>query len=435
MNRLKTLHFDLSFADRFDYPEIASSIAHEILTMPPSFFPLVALHDDGRRRKAIARENERYIADALLHTRTAPDDILEGEVEIEKKGFPQFHILAQWQFPRRVGLNSVSGFIPLDLLGTDKDVIGSVVEWALSFADKAQSFVYGNIELAAEWADKLNNKEPPPGADLKAWLDNPPPPPRHPPEAITDIVWLNIFGGPYVDLIGRDRLHSAPAHRTVELSGGSIGVLVSDSPLDFGEVKYAERCEMIKAHIGREYFFDWANPDRECPMPKLDVEYAKPKKYTKEEMEQLRERAGIPDPADSYDPVEKEWLEGLRDWVDRNEEHSRRFIDLVVDRRDALDYSIDSLKVLDKYILKRRKRDREADPGLVLTASAYLAQVLLRNSSPMGKATLRVDSEKGHAIVELPDGMIAVPMARIANLWNQGKEEETHFYAKSLLRR
>jgi len=264
-------------------------------------------------------------------------------------------------------------------------------------------------------------------------MENPPPHPKHPPEAITDIVWLNIFGKPYVDLIGRGRLLSCPAHSVTELEGGAIVVQVSESPLDYGSAEYAVRCKAVKDHIGRDYFFDWDNPNRGYPMPKVDVEYAKAKEYTKEELEALRIRAGIPAPPSPPSGDDEEWLRGLQDYVDRNEQYAASFVRLVGERR--LDYSVDSLRLLDKYVLKRRKKDKEPDAQSVLMASAYLAQVLLRNSEPKGKAVLRVDAEKGRAVVELPNGMVALPMAKIANLWTLGQEDETHFYAKSLLGR
>jgi hypothetical protein len=302
-------------------------------------------------------------------------------------------------------------------------------------ASSSLSIIYASIESRREFDDKLDSKKPRPGTNLAAWIQEVHPRPKGPPHYLTDVVWLNVFGRPYVELIGHDRLMSVPAYGVMELPNGAILIQVSESPFDYGTKEYAGRCEAIRNHIGRDFFFDWDNPDRLYPQPKLKVEYVKPREFSETELDQLRERAGIPRTADTSDSEDKEWLDGLRDWVDHNENYAKRFVELVDDKRDALDYSVDSLKVLDKYMLKRRKRDREADANLALMASAYLAQVLLKNSSPKGKATLRVDPEKSHAVVELPDDTIAAPMARIANLWNLGKEEETHFYAKSLLQR
>ena len=89
MDRPRTLHFNLAFADRFDNPEIASSVARQLLALPSDFFPLIALHDDRRKRSKVnARDGARDIANALLYSRTAPDGIMEGVLELEKKGFP-----------------------------------------------------------------------------------------------------------------------------------------------------------------------------------------------------------------------------------------------------------------------------------------------------------------------------------------------------------
>jgi hypothetical protein len=406
-----------------------------LLSMPHSFFPLTVLYDDRKRRRRIEHDNVESLSEVLLFARKRPDGVTYGEIELEKKGHPDFWVYAQWSQPRWGGFNSVTGDVPLDIDGIDKEVTGSLVNWALDVANGPLEFAYGNIELSEEHSAKLAKKQPSPGADLAKWLESPPPSPKAPPDAITDVVWMNILGKPYVDLIGRDHLLASPVHKVIKLPGGAIALQVSESPFDYGTKAYADQCEAAKNHIGREFFFDWDNPDRAYPQPMLKVEYARPRRLSATELEQPRKRAGIPKPVEPSDSEDKVWLEGLRDWVDNNEDYAKRFVRLVGDKRDALDYSVDSLKVLDKYMLKLRKRDREADVDLVLMASAYLTQVLIRNSLPGGKATLRVEAENGHAVVELPNEMIAVPMARIANLWNLGKEEETHFYARTLLRR
>lgn len=407
-------------------------MAHLVLTMPFDIFPLVAFYDDRRRRSKIARENDRDFANALLFARIAPDGVRYGEVELEKKRHPDFYVYAQWDHPRRVGLNSVIGSSPLDIIGINADAVSPIVEWAFEIARGPLELVYGSIELHSEHAAKIMNKEPPPGTDLAAWLDNPPPSPKTPPHAITDIVWLSIFGRPYVDLIGKDRLLSAPSCRIVEFPSGAIAIQVSESPFDFGKDEYAERCEAIKDHIGREFFFDWQNPDREYPMPKLDVEYSKPKKYTEEEREALRKRAGIQSTHSIPAPDQQEWLTGLQEWIDSNESYAEAFVNRVRPMGHALDYSVDSLKHLDEFILGQRKKG-ELEPALVLEAAAYLTQVLKKNSDSPERVELRVDAEKDNAVLMLPSGAQAVPMARIANLWNLGKEEVTHHYAETLL--
>jgi len=433
MNQRESLSFELSFGDRFDSKEKAAQLAQAILSLPTDFFPMTAFWDDRKRRKRIMQERAKDLTEALLFTRTSVQDVSYGDVEIEKREYRNFHVHVQWGYPRLDGLNSVWGFVPVNMKGVGNDTIRKIVDWAIEVADGPLEHVYGTIEIKSEWTDKLSVKIPPPGTDLVAWMEKPPPHPKSPPKAITDIVWLNIFGKPYVDLIGRDKLLSCPAHSVSELPNGAIVIQVSDDPLDYGRDDYSARCEVIKKHIGLEYFFDWDNPDREYPMPKLNVEYVKPRKLSNEELEELRVRAGIPEPANEQEPEDKAWIDGLRDWMNRNEEYANEFVAALGGKN--LDYSVDSLKRLDAYLFKRRKKDKDPDANLVLRASAYLAQVLVRNSPSGGKAEIRVDLEKGHAVVDLPNGMVAVPMARIANLWNLGKEEETYLYARTLLGR
>jgi len=432
MNRREAIDFKLAFSDCFDVEKNAVELARAILSLPSDFFPLTAYYEDRKRRKRITQENVKALSEALLFPRVAPDGVRFGEFDLEKKGLPGLYVNAQWTSPRRVGLNSVYGRIPIPTAVAGGDSIGRLVKWALETAAGPLNLVHGSLELDAEWKDKLALKEPSPGMDLVAWMENPPPHPKVPPQAVTDVVWLNIFGKPYVDLIGRDKLLSSPAHKSMETSSGIVAIQISETPLDYGKTEYAMRCEHVKEHIGREYFFDWENPKKAYPMPRVDVKYAqKLKKYTEEDLEMLRKRAGIPAPPESTMTDEIEWIEGLHGWVDHNREHANAFVEFVGDK--ALDYSVDSLKRLDRFVLTQRRDPREADVQLVLNASAYLAQVLIRNSLPAGRATIRVDAKKDHAVVELPNGMVALPMARISNLWNLGKKEATYQYAKVLL--
>jgi hypothetical protein len=435
VNRERSLHFEVLFEERFDSQDAADELADLLLSMPGFVSPLTVYWEDGKRRIGLKARDIERISSSIRFARTGADGISYGEIEIRAQRIPDFHVFVQWNHPRRIGLNAVFGYVPMNSETHGDNAVTYFSTWVLSAAERRLGLVYGNIETLAEWSAKMTKKEPPSGVDLRQWLDKPQISPKAPPKAITDIVWTNLFGRPYVELIGRDKLLSAPANKLNELPSGAIMLQVSESPSDFGTGRYKERCEDVKKHLGQEYFFDWENPNRDYPMPKLNVEYAKPKEYTEEELEQLMERAGIPKPADASNPEDKEWLNGLRDWVDHNDDYAKRFTELVRDKRGSLDFSIDSLKVLDKYILKRRKRDREADADFVLMASAYLAQVLARNSPSGGRAKIRVDLGKNHAVVELPNGLVAVPMARIANLWNLGREEETYLYAKTLLGR
>lgn len=80
------------------------------------------------------------------------------------------------------------------------------------------------------------------------------------------LFWLNYFGRRYSDLIGHQRLLSAPE---VDVKATSDGVLlrVSDVPWDWASQAVADRAARVMAHLGTEYFFDRNQPGRSTLAP------------------------------------------------------------------------------------------------------------------------------------------------------------------------
>jgi len=162
VNPREALSFELAFGSRLDSPQKASQLAQALLSMPSDLFPMTAHYEDRKKRRRITRESIQELTEAILFTRTAPDGIRYGEVEIESKGHPGLFIDVQWDYPRRVGLNSIFGTIPLRQMRALKDSPDPIVDWACDVARGPLEVVYGCIELRAEWEDKLIVKIPPP---------------------------------------------------------------------------------------------------------------------------------------------------------------------------------------------------------------------------------------------------------------------------------
>jgi hypothetical protein len=80
------------------------------------------------------------------------------------------------------------------------------------------------------------------------------------------LFWLNFFGRRYKDLIGVDRLRSAPAERTIDLDDGFLIQLSSD-PLDWKTADYSIREQRVRDHLGQELFFNRTEPDRATVVP------------------------------------------------------------------------------------------------------------------------------------------------------------------------
>jgi len=416
--------------DRLDNPSSVGGLAKAILELPSEVFPVIVRPDYDEKKKVIIERGDWSRLGEILSKTAFHDDrgFDRGGFELEPKRKKNLIVMAGWLHPRPFGLNCVHGGFSAEPC-VERAKFASLVEaWVIGICTAPVSVVCARAQSNPEQTSKLESRLTRTDGGLARGVIA-----KKPPEAITDIVWLNVFGKPYVDLIGRDKLLSCPCYKVEELSNGAIVIQVSETPYDFGTQEYSEMCDKIKRQIGLQYFFDWDNPDKECPMPKLDIEYVKPREYTEKELEEIRIRAGIPAPANPLDPDQQEWLTGLQEWVDNNPQHAEDFVNRVGKLGPRLNYTIDSLKILDKYILEERKKEGDADVNMILDASAYLAQVLIRNSTPAGRARLRVSIEQNNAIIDLPNGLMAIPTAHIANLWNQGKDEGAYFYARAML--
>jgi hypothetical protein len=82
------------------------------------------------------------------------------------------------------------------------------------------------------------------------------------------LYWLNYLGPPYVDLIGIDRLLSAPAYEVKEVSGGVLLALAADAD-EWQSAEYQAREAAVIEHIGRQYFFSRWDPDRKTVAPEF----------------------------------------------------------------------------------------------------------------------------------------------------------------------
>jgi hypothetical protein len=68
------------------------------------------------------------------------------------------------------------------------------------------------------------------------------------------LYWINVFGPPFVRVVGKDRLLASPAFEVQELGDDVVYLRVSDefsAPLDEG---WADTYRNLKAHIGQEFF-------------------------------------------------------------------------------------------------------------------------------------------------------------------------------------
>ncbi len=85
-------------------------------------------------------------------------------------------------------------------------------------------------------------------------------------DAIPGLYWLNYFGAPYVDMIGRQRLLTAPAYE-VKAVGDGVLVALDASADAWQSADYQQREQAVIAHLGKQYFFSRTDPDRQLVAP------------------------------------------------------------------------------------------------------------------------------------------------------------------------
>jgi hypothetical protein len=93
---------------------------------------------------------------------------------------------------------------------------------------------------------------------------------------LPDVYWLTVFGPPYIDFLGRERLLAAPVADVRELSADVIALQLTEDlaaaledPDGFEHVR-----EQVKRHLGEEAFFDPSRQVFRVPRELLPTEPA-----------------------------------------------------------------------------------------------------------------------------------------------------------------
>lgn len=96
--------------------------------------------------------------------------------------------------------------------------------------------------------------------------------------SLPGLYWLNYFGAPYLDLIGEERLMTAPVH-SARKTGSGIILSLDESPFAWKSESYQNRERIAIDHIGQKYFFHRDDPGRRLVAPlfkrvqkKLDIQ-------------------------------------------------------------------------------------------------------------------------------------------------------------------
>lgn len=80
------------------------------------------------------------------------------------------------------------------------------------------------------------------------------------------LFWVNFFGKPYTELIGRNRIADTPAASVQDLDVGIV-VQAYEDPLKWSELPARDSVTKALHHLGEEYFFHKENPDQRTCAP------------------------------------------------------------------------------------------------------------------------------------------------------------------------
>jgi hypothetical protein len=83
--------------------------------------------------------------------------------------------------------------------------------------------------------------------------------------SLPGLFWLNAFGSPYADMVGRDTLSTSPA--TTARVGSTAVVELYPSPGAWATASGRDTHERVLGHLGRRYFYDRQAPNQETTAP------------------------------------------------------------------------------------------------------------------------------------------------------------------------
>jgi hypothetical protein len=95
-------------------------------------------------------------------------------------------------------------------------------------------------------------------------------PPWTPAERLPGIFWANLFGRPYIDFFGRDKLLSSPSYKAVQHKQDLIMLLSAPSPLADEMLTISDEVRHLKNYLNNNAFAGPRFPAEPCFVPQFD---------------------------------------------------------------------------------------------------------------------------------------------------------------------
>jgi hypothetical protein len=149
--------------------------------------------------------------------------------------------------------------LSIEIFEKDRIEQHSAADWARDFFAQVAAHLpvrYGNCHLDEEFDAKNMVTTPEVTKAVGVNID----------KAVPGLYWLNYFGIPFVKLMGREVLLSAPAYR-VEQVGDGVLIALSETPDEWANAAYRECANAVIDRIGTDFFFSREDPDRKTIAP------------------------------------------------------------------------------------------------------------------------------------------------------------------------
>lgn len=235
---MSKIHVELFTPSQLTDPQEGRALLDAISRQLPSWTPqrygqtqpLRHVYDPGRAENFLAQ------ADGLMFRNAS--STAEGSVSVR---------MGPWDILSKITLTGLATRAELDSGGIGAFLADCGTSLALSYA-MAHIFT-------PKQADEY----------YQAWFEIPPPGDRVRiasqgtfPYCLRDLYWANVFGPPYTELFGTDRLRTAPAAVVTELRPGYFYLQVTNTIADLYNAdaipQYQAARDAIKEHLGPDAF-------------------------------------------------------------------------------------------------------------------------------------------------------------------------------------
>ena len=188
--------------------------------------------------------------------------------------------------------------------------------------------------------------------------------------ALPGVYWANFLGPEYVELFGADRVFSTSCYRLERLKDGGVLLVLSPSPLDYHAEpeKFKQLASEVKIHLGEDAF-DTGDPFYHGSTPKFRWQDEWP-----------NDQGGLALRRVKQDILSSVSHEQWKKWVLDSPLIARKFVASAVNNGFLLDFSENSLDLLDTYLENARSRPASLDLGMLLNVASYVSEVIIKKT-------------------------------------------------------